>query len=122
MTITISARVDVHVHAADAAFQKTVLAALAGLKDQGQTIMHTLDEVAQDMTEQTTLIDGISSLITGLKQQVADALSGAALPPAVQAKVDAIFDQAEANKVKLTAAAGANTDIPPAAVNAPPVA
>jgi len=84
-----------------------------GLANQ-ETIMATLEQVAQDMTDETTAIDSVAALITGLQQQVADALSGVTLPPAVQAKVDAIFVTAEANKAKLAAALAAN--VPPVPV------
>lgn len=69
----------------------------------------TLDQVLQDVTDESNVIDGISTLIQGLKQQLADALSGANLPPQVQQKVDAIFAQAETNKAKLATAVTANT-------------
>lgn len=69
---------------------------------------HTLDEVLADVQAETTALDSVGELIKGLKQQLADALSGANLPPAVQAKVDAVFDQAEKNKAKIAAALEAN--------------
>lgn len=71
--------------------------------------MATLDEVLADVTAEKTVIDSVSTLVDGLRQQLADALSGAALPPAVQEKVNAIFDQAEANKAALAKAVTANT-------------
>lgn len=77
--------------------------------------MITLDQVLQDVTDESGAIDSISTLIAGLRQQVADALSGATLPPATQAKVDAIFAAAETNKSKIAAALGANTEPPPSA-------
>jgi altronate dehydratase len=79
------------------------------LAEMEKRIMATLDQVLQDVTDESTVIDSISTLVTGLKQQVADALSGATLPPAVQAKVDAVFAQAETNKAKLAAAVTTNT-------------
>ena len=66
--------------------------------------MATLDQILDDVTSEKTVIDSISVLIAGLKQQLADALSGATLPPAVQEKVDAVFAAAEANKAALAAA------------------
>ena len=94
-----------------------IRAVLAVVIRKEDTIMATLDQIAADMTEETTLIDGISTLITGLKQQLTDALAGTTLPPAVQAQVDAIFTTAEANKAKLAAAAVANTPAATAAVS-----
>ena len=75
------------------------------------TMAATLDQVLSDVTAQTTKLDSIVSLITGLKQQLADALAGTTLPPAVQAKVDAIFATAEANSAKIDTALSAN--VPP---------
>jgi len=76
-----------------------------------EKIMSTLDEVLADVTEEGTKLDSLSTFIAGLKQQIADALSGATLPPAVQAKVDAVFAGVESNKAKVQAALDAN--VPP---------
>ena len=89
------------------------------LHDQNSTldkrmtiIMATLDDVLADVTQESTDLDSISALIAGLKQQIADALAGVTLPPATQAKVDAIFTGAETNKGKIATALAAN--VPPA--------
>jgi phage shock protein A len=74
-----------------------------------EKIMATLDQVLADVTQETTDLDSIAALIAGLKQQIADALSGATLPPDVQAKVDSVFATAETNKGKIAAALAANT-------------
>jgi len=79
--------------------------------------MATLQQVMDDVTAEKTAIDSVSALVGGLRQQIADALSGVNLPPAVQAQVDAVFAQAEQNKAALAAALAANT---PAAPPAPP--
>ncbi len=76
-----------------------------------EKIMATLDQVLQDVTDESTQIDGISTFIDGLKQQLADALSGTTLSPGTQAKVDAIFSQAETNKGKIATALAANTPV-----------
>jgi hypothetical protein len=73
----------------------------------------TLDDVITDMTEETTTIGGIQAFIDGLKQQLTDALSGTTLPPAVQAKVDAVFTAAESNKAALATALTTNVPPPP---------
>lgn len=75
-------------------------------------IMATLDDVLKEVTDESTALDGIATLISGLRQQLADALAGTTLPPATQAKVDAIFTQAETNAGKIATALAANT--PPA--------
>lgn len=77
-----------------------------------EKIMATIDEVLAEVTDESTKIDGIGTLITGLKQQIADALSGATLPPSVQSKVDAVFATLQANKGKIDAALNANVPTP----------
>lgn len=76
-------------------------------------IMAKLDDVLQDIADETTLEDSILALLTTIKQQLADALAGATLPPDVQAKIDVAFASLEANKAKLSAAVAANTPIAP---------
>lgn len=78
-----------------------------------EKIMATLDEVLADVTAETTLIASLGTLITGLKDQLAAALADTTLPPEVQAKVDAIFAAAEANKTALANAVSANTPASP---------
>lgn len=76
-----------------------------------EKIMATLDDVLKDVTDEKTAIGGLSDLITGLRKAVADALSGVTLPPDAQAKVDAIFNEAEARKAELAAAVAANVPV-----------
>lgn len=92
--------------------QAGILVAINNLNRKADKIMATLDQVVQDVSDESTLIDSVSVLITGLKQQIADALSGATLPPDVQAKVDAVFSTAESNKAKLSSALTVNTPNP----------
>ena len=71
-------------------------------------IMATLDEILEVVTATSGTADSIVALITGLKQQVADLIAQiGTLPPEFQAKVDAIFDAAIANKAKLDTAVNA---------------
>ncbi len=76
--------------------------------------MATLDDVLKDVTDESTQLDSLSTLISGLQQQIKDALSGTKLAPDVQAKIDAVFARAESNKAKIAAALAANTPAPPA--------
>jgi hypothetical protein len=92
----------------------TIEAALASINLKLEQIMSTLADVAADMTEETTTIAGLSTFIQGLQAQIA-ALPG--ITPAVQAQIDGVFAQAEANKAALAAALTANT--PPVDPNAP---
>ena len=89
------------------------------LRRRLEKIMATLDQILADVTDEETSLDSISTLIAGLQKQIADALSGATLPPAVQAKVDAIFAAAETNKAKIAAALAANVPPAPAAPTGP---
>jgi predicted choloylglycine hydrolase len=81
----------------------------ATMVTQGAFQMATLDELLQDVSDESTQIDSLATLTAGLKQQLQDALSGASLPPAVQAKVDAVFAAVDANKGKVVDAINANT-------------
>ncbi len=74
-----------------------------------EAIMASLDETLAAVTETDTKLDGITALIAGLKAQLDEALAGTTLTPAVQAKVDAIFAQAEKNNAEIDAALEANT-------------
>lgn len=74
--------------------------------------MASLDETLAAVSAEDTKIDSIIAYNTGLKKQLDDVLSGANLPPGVQAKVDAIFNQANASAGKIDTAIAANT--PPA--------
>jgi hypothetical protein len=73
-------------------------------------LMASLDQVLDKVSEQTTKLDSVVALIDGLKQQVKDALEGVTLPPAVQAKVDAIFAGATTNSEKIADALDENVE------------
>lgn len=77
-----------------------------------EAIMATLEQILEKVREADTKQDSITALLVGLKQQLADALSGVTLPPAVQAKVDEIFGQAVKNVEEIDESIAANT--PPA--------
>ena len=89
------------------------------LLSQGTKIMATLDQVLADVTAQTSQIASLATLTAGIKQQLADALAGTTIPPAVQAKIDAVFAGLEANNAAVTAAIAANTPPTPAPVPNP---
>lgn len=85
------------------------LATKQDLKEMEKRMADKLDDIIADIEEQKTLIAGLSSLITGLKQQLADALAGVTLPPAVVAKIDKIWADTEENRAKMAEALTANT-------------
>ena len=82
------------------------------LIERMETIMATLEQVLADTTAMSTRLDSVAALIGGLQQQIAEALSGVTLAPAVQAQVDAIFAAAEGNLSQIDAALNANVPAP----------
>ena len=84
----------------------------ATLLEEDSKLMATLDDILADVSAESSQIDGVTTLISGLEQQIADALSGTTIPPAVQAKIDAAFAGMQTNDAKIAAALAAN--VPPA--------
>lgn len=83
--------------------QSKILAALNVVKKQEESIMPTLDDLAADVQSQGTVIASAETLLSGLSQQLKDAL--AANEPA---KVQEIIDAIDAQKSNLAAAVAAN--------------
>lgn len=69
----------------------------------------TIDEALASVTDNETVGGSVVVLLTAIKKRLDDVLSGVSLPPAVQAKVNAIFESSERDKQKLTDAIVANT-------------
>jgi hypothetical protein len=74
-----------------------------------EKIMASLDETLAAVQAETTVDDSIIALLNGLAAQIA----AGGLSAADQAKVDAIFAQAQANAQKVSDAVTANTPAPP---------
>jgi len=70
-----------------------------------ETVMATLQQVLDLVTQQDTDLDSVRLLITGLRDQVAQIGN---LTPAQQAALDAIFDKATANSAEIASALAAN--------------
>ena len=87
-------RLDIYHHRAN---DEAILMAL-------EQIMASLDGIIAEVAKEQTEIGGITALIAGLRQQVADALASQTIPPPLQAKVDAIFAAAQANNAALVQA------------------
>lgn len=105
--------VDVHLHAdpgVEIALER-LFTICKRIEHQGVRIMATLDQILESVAAESTKLDSVIALVDGLKQQLADALAGTTLPPAVQAKVDAIFAGAESNAGKIADALDEN--VPP---------
>ncbi len=74
----------------------------------------TPDEALAAVTAEDTRVDSLIALFATTKQQLADALSGVTIPPAVQAKINSIFDLSAASATKIDTAL--NTNVPPPGV------
>jgi len=85
----------------------------------GELIMDSIDRLIDDVAKQKTVTDSTLALIQNLKNQVADALSGTKLPPAVEARLAAIFPDLESNTDRLTTAITDNTPAAPAPTSDP---
>jgi hypothetical protein len=89
---------------------------LGRLQQEVRHMDHNIDELTAEVADESTQIDSLSVLTANIKKALDDALSGASLPPAVQAKVNAIFSSIQNNKQKVVDSINANT---PAAEPAP---
>lgn len=82
---------------------------LHSIRKNQEKMMATLDQVLADVEDEKTVIASLVTFIQGLQTQIANL----GLSAADQAKVDAIFADAEANKAALAAAMTANTPAAP---------
>ncbi len=73
--------------------------------------MATLEQVLARVADETTEIGSLKVFVQGLRQQILDALSGATLPPATQAKIDAVFTGVDKNATDIVEAMAEN--VPP---------
>lgn len=86
---------------------------LGDIRTSQERMMATLDQVLADVTQETTDLASISTLIEGLKQQLKDALANSGISVADQAKIDQIFATAESNRQKIAEALAANVSPAP---------
>jgi hypothetical protein len=114
------ADIHIHLHSADEGdaetFRQSVTTILGIIKTNTEKIMSSLDDDIGLVQAETTQIAGVTTLLTSINQQLSDALSGVTLPPAVQAKVDAVFTGLTANSGALAAAIAlgpTGTPLPP---------
>jgi ABC-type transporter Mla subunit MlaD len=84
-----------------------VVGLLQNLTKQQEAMMATLTETLAAVTDEDTKVDSIIALVGGLQSQVNAVLAGN-LPPALQAQVNAVFDQAKASGAKIDTALNAN--------------
>jgi len=88
---------------------------LTALQSLGDKLMATLADIQNDVASESTVIDGVVTLLGELSTQLAAAIA-ANDPAALQAIVTSI----DANKAKLAAAVAANTPAAPAGNPSPP--
>lgn len=83
------------------------------IRNLEQRIMATLEETLEKVRANGTVLGSINTLLDGLRTEVREVLSGARIPPAVQAKVDAIFNAATAQGTELDEVLLENTPAEP---------
>ncbi len=86
-----------------------VLSIVEALSTKVTNMAKTLEDVAAQLEVQSTVADGIATLLATVKAKLDEVLSGTVVPPGVQAKIDAIFERDEAITKKLQDAILANT-------------
>jgi hypothetical protein len=67
-----------------------------------------LDDVLAKVREERTIGDSLVALVKSLKERL-DACMAGEVPPETQAKIDAIFNEVEANRAHYEEAVKANT-------------
>jgi hypothetical protein len=76
-------------------------------------IMATLDEVLAGVAELDTQEESLIVLLGNIKAQLDAILASETIPPAAQAKIDALFTAVEHNKAQVVEAINANTPAEP---------
>ena len=75
--------------------------------------MATFDETLAIVTDQSTKLDSVIALVDGLVKELQDILAGVTLPPAVQAKLDALYAELQGNSAKIVDALDTTPATPP---------
>ena len=83
-----------------------------GIMDRQEKIMASIADALAAVHAADTRVDSVLALLAEIKKQLADALAGVTLPPAVQAQVDEILSVSTADAAKIDTALNANA--PPA--------
>lgn len=91
-----------------------IAGAVDSLLSQGVQTMATLDDLVDKVSEQSGTIDSMTTFVAGLEQQIKDALAGVTLPPAAQAKVDALLNGLTSNTQKIADAIDNDPNTPAA--------
>lgn len=113
-------RFHIHVHHHADPVDTRAIDKLDLISAQLEIIMDSLDRIEAAAARETTLEASVAAMVTDLKGQLADALSGTKLPADVEARLAAIFPTLEANNDRLTSILTANTAAAPAAPDPKP--
>lgn len=114
-------RVDIyHHHEPD----PSLLRLLTRLNNNVEKLMSDIDDFVTvtlaKISDQKKQIDGVATLLSAIKHQLADALAGENLSATAKTKLAAIMPALEGNTTEITDAINANTDAaPPAPAPAP---
>lgn len=112
--MNINVHVDIHIHGGRGGEVPQWLSILTDLITRNQeAIMASADETLELAKSNRSRVGSLHALLDGIKAQLADALSGATIPPAVQAKIDAVFAEMKGEAADLDTAL--NTNVPPPA-------
>jgi len=79
------------------------------LRQELAPIMASLDETLALIRSNTTILQGLDTLLDSLRTQVQQVLAGTVIPAPVQEKIDAIFAEAQQQGVQLAQVLTENT-------------
>lgn len=79
-------------------------AMLSAIRRIEERTMASIDDLVTEVAQEKTDIASMQTFIAGIEKQLADALAGATLSPANQAKVDQLFTDLKANDAAIVSA------------------
>jgi len=74
-----------------------------------ETIMADLSKLQNDVTAQTSVVQGVSTLLSQLSKEISDLKNQGSADPTLQAAIDDLASKVEANSQALADAVTANT-------------
>jgi len=90
-----------------------LISTLTTLTTQGKTMVDELAAIVANETTETAALAQVLTLVQKLQTDLAAALAGTTLPPAVQAQVDAAFSASNANLAAVQALVTTSTEPTP---------
>ena len=95
-------RLDIYHHITfDVAQLSRIESSLQSLLGKVNTMSQAVDDLVQAVADQKGDINSMKVFIAGLEQQIKDVLSGVTLPPAVEAKLQAVFADVKSNSQEI---------------------